>query len=83
MFEIGDKVKVIGTDIVGDVVEVDYNTGYVTIADAYAETLDNELKYKEDELMLLDDDFHSSMESLDEMRDMEMRDNGYKWEDWN
>jgi len=31
----------------------------------------------------LDDDFHSSMESLDEMRDMEMRDNGYKWEDWN
>ena len=21
--------------------------------------------------------------SLDEMRDMEFRDNGYKWEDWN
>ena len=32
--------------------------------------------------MLLDD-FHGDMESLDEMRDMEMRDNGYKWEDWN
>ena len=82
MFEVGDKVKVIGTEIVGDVVDVDYGTGLVTIVDAYAETSDNELSYKEDELMLLDD-FHSDMESLDEMRDMEMRDNGYKWEDWN
>ena len=82
MFEVVDKVKVIGTEIVGDVVDVDYGTGLVTIADAYAETSDNELRYKEDELMLLDD-FHGDMESLDEMRDMEMRDNGYKWEDWN
>ena len=34
MFEVGDKVKVIGTEIVGDVLDVDYGTGWVTIADA-------------------------------------------------
>ena len=53
MFEVGDKVKVIGTEIVGDVVDVDYGTGLVTIADAYAETSDNELRYKEDELKII------------------------------
>jgi len=55
----------------------------VTIADSYAESMDNELTYKADEVELLTSDFDSDMDSLDEMRDMEMRDNGYKWEDWN
>jgi hypothetical protein len=65
-FDIGDKVRVIGSSIVGD-----------------AESMDNELTYKADEVELLTSDFDSDMDSLDEMRDMEMRDNGYKWEDWN
>ena len=55
----------------------------MTIQDAYAESYDNELTYKADEVELLTEDYDSDVESLDEMRDMEMRDNGYKWEDWN
>jgi len=82
-FDVGDKVRVIGTDIVGDVIDIDYGTNTVTIADAYAESYDSELTYKADEVELLTSDYDADMDSLDEMRDMEMRDNGYKWEDWN
>ena len=82
-FDIGDKVRVIGSSIVGDVIDIDYGANLVTISDSYAETSDNELTYKADEVELLTSDFDSDMDSLDEMRDMEMRDNGYKWEDWN
>jgi len=82
-FDVGDKVRVIGTDVVGDVIDIDYGANTVTIADAYAESYDNELTYKADEVELLTSDYDSDMDSLDEMRDMEMRDNGYKWEDWN
>jgi len=82
-FDVGDKVRVIGTDVVGDVIDIDYGANTVTIADAYAESYDNELTYKADEVELLTSDYDSDVESLDEMRDMEMRDNGYKWEDWN
>lgn len=82
-FDVGDKVRVIGQDIVGDVIDIDYGANTVTIQDSYAESYDNELTYKADEVELLTSDYDADMDSLDEMRDMEMRDNGYKWEDWN
>ena len=82
-FEIGDKVKVIGHSTVGEVIDIDYGENLVTISDSYAETNNSELPYKADELQLLTMDHDEDMDSLDEMRDMEMRDNGYKWEDWN
>ena len=82
-FEIGDKVKVIGHSTVGEVIDIDYGENLVTISDSYAETNNSELQYKADELQLLTMDHDEDMDSLDEMRDMEMRDNGYKWEDWN
>tara|TARA_A100001388_G_scaffold52406_1_gene35505 strand:- start:105 stop:362 length:258 start_codon:yes stop_codon:yes gene_type:complete len=82
-FDVGDKVRVIGTSIVGDVIDIDYGANTVTIADSYAESEDNELTYKADEVELLTSDYDADTVSLDEMRDMEMRDNGYKWEDWN
>ena len=81
-FEIGDKVKVIGHSTVGEVIDIDYGENLVTISDSYAETNNSELQYKADELQLLTMDHDEDMDSLDEMRDMEMRDNGYKWEDW-
>jgi len=81
-FDVGDKVRVIGSSIVGDVIDIDYGANMVTIADSYAESHDNELTYKADELQLLDSEGEDTV-SLDEMRDMEFRDNGYKWEDWN
>ena len=82
-FEIGDKVKVIGHSTVGEVIDIDYGENLVTISDSYAETNNSELPYTADELQLLTMDHDEDMDSLDEMRDMEMRDNGYKWEDWN
>lgn len=84
-FDVGDKVRVIGTSVVGDVIDIDYGANTVTIQDAYAESYDSELTYKADEVELLTDDYDADadMDSLDEMRDREMRDNGYKWEDWN
>jgi hypothetical protein len=84
-FEIGDKVKVIGQSMVGEVIDIDYGENIVTISDSYAETNNSEHQYKADELQLLtmDHDEDGDMDSLDEMRDMEMRDNGYKWDDWN
>jgi len=82
-FEIGDKVKVIGHSTVGEVIDIDYGENLVTISDSYAETNNSELQYKADELQLLTMDHDEDMDSLDEMRDMEMRDNGYKWDDWN
>ena len=82
-FDVGDKVRVIGTSVVGDVIDIDYGANTVTIADAYAESYDSELTYKADEVELLTSDYDADMDSLDEMRDMEMRDNGYRWEDWN
>ena len=82
-FEIGDKVKVIGHSTVGEVIDIDYGENLVTISDSYAETNNSELQYKADELQLLTMDHDEDMDSLDEMRDMEMRDNGSKWEDWN
>ena len=82
-FEIGDKVKVIGSSTVGEVIDIDYGENLVTISDSYAETNNSELQYKADELQLLTMDHDEDMDSLDEMRDMEMRDNGYRWEDWN
>jgi hypothetical protein len=65
------------------VIDIDYGENLVTISDSYAETNNSELQYKADELQLLTMDHDEDMDSLDEMRDMEMRDNGYKWEDWN
>jgi hypothetical protein len=82
-FEIGDKVKVIGSSTVGLVIDIDYGENIVTISDSYAETNNSELQYKADELQLLTVDHDEDMDSLDEMRDMEMRDNGYRWDDWN
>ena len=82
-FDVGDKVRVIGTSVVGDVIDIDYGANTVTIQDAYAESYDSELTYKADEVELLTSDHDEDIDSLDEMRDMEMRDNGYKWEDWN
>jgi len=82
-FEIGDKVKVIGSSTVGEVIDIDYGENIVTISDSYAESNNSELQYKVDELQLLTVDHDEDMDSLDEMRDMEMRDNGYRWEDWN
>jgi len=82
-FEIGDKVKVIGSSTVGEVIDIDYGENIVTISDSYAETNNSELQYKADELQLLTVDHDEDMDSLDEMRDMEMRDNGYRWDDWN
>ena len=82
-FEIGDKVKVIGHSTVGEVIDIDYGENLVTISDSYAETNNSELQYKADELQLLTMDHDEDMDSLDEMRDMEKRDKGYKWEDWN
>lgn len=82
-FEIGDKVKVIGSSTVGEVIDIDYGENIVTISDSYAETNNSELQYKADELQLLTVDHDEDIDSLDEMRDMEMRDNGYRWDDWN
>ena len=82
-FDVGDKVRVIGTSVVGDVIDIDYGANTVTIQDAYAESYDSELTYKADEVELLTSDHDEDIDSLDEMRDMEMRDNGYKWDDWN
>ena len=84
-FEIGDKVKVIGQGIVGDVIDIDYGSNTITIQDAYAETQDDELTYRVDELALVEEDDQESEDvaSLDEMRDQEMKNSGYRWEDWN
>ena len=83
-FEAGDRVKVIGQDIVGTVLRVDYDTNEVVIQDDYSEyeAPDDELVYRAEEVKLLDSEGEDTV-SLDEMRDMEFRDNGYKWEDWN
>ncbi len=83
-FEAGDRVKVIGQDIVGTVLRVHYDTNEVVIQDDYSEyeAPEDELDYRHDELQLLDSEGEDTV-SLDEMRDMEFRDNGYKWEDWN
>jgi len=63
---------------------VHYDTNEVVIQDDYSEyeAPDDELVYRHDELQLLDSEGEETV-SLDEMRDMEFRDNGYKWEDWN
>ena len=37
-FEIGDKVKVVGQSMVGEVIDIDYGENIVTISDLYAET---------------------------------------------
>ena len=83
-FEAGDRVKVIGQDIVGTVLRVHYDTNEVVIQDDYSEyeAPDDELVYRAEEVKLLDSEGEDAV-SLDEMRDMEFRDNGYKWEDWN
>ena len=49
-FEIGDTVRVRGQDITGEVIDIDYGEGLVTIADSGAETMDDELIYRADEL---------------------------------
>ena len=49
-FEIGDTVRVRGQDITGEVIDIDYGEGLVTIADSSAETMDAELVYRADEL---------------------------------
>ena len=83
-FEAGDRVKVIAQDIVGTVLRVHYDTNEVVIQDDYSEyeAPDDELVYRAEEVKLLDSEGEDTV-SLDEMRDMEVRDNGYKWEDWN
>ena len=83
-FEAGDRVKVIGQDIVGTVLRVHYDTNEVVIQDDHSEYEhpDDELVYRSEEVKLLDSEGEDTV-SLDEMRDREFRDNGYKWEDWN
>lgn len=83
-FEAGDRVKVIGQDIVGTVLRVHYDTNEVVIQDDHSEYEhpDDELVYRSEEVQLLDSEGEDTV-SLDEMRVMEFRDNGYKWEDWN
>ena len=83
-FEAGDRVKVIGQDIVGTVLRVHYDTNEVVIQDDHSEYEhpDDELVYRSEEVKLLDSEGEDTV-SLDEMRDMEFRDNGYKREDWN
>ena len=83
-FEAGDRVKVIGQDIVGTVLRVHYDTNEVVIQDDHSEYEhpDDELVYRSEEVKLLDSEGEDTV-SLDEMRDMEFRDNCYKWEDWN
>jgi len=53
-FEIGDTVRVRGQDITGEVIDIDYGEGLVTIADSGAETMDDELIYRADELDFVD-----------------------------
>ena len=74
----------IGQDIVGTVLRVHYDTNEVVIQDDHSEYEhpDDELVYRSEEVKLLDSEGEDTV-SLDEMRDMEFRDNGYKWEDWN
>ena len=74
----------IGQDIVGTVLRVHYDTNEVVIQDDHSEYEhpDDELVYRREEVQLLDSEGEDTV-SLDEMRDMEFRDNGYKWEDWN
>ena len=43
---------------------------------------DNKVSINKDELQLFDSEGEDTV-SLDDMRDMELRDNGYKGEDWN
>ena len=83
-FEAGDRVKVIGQDIVGTVLRVHYDTNEVVIQDDHSEYEhpDDELVYRNEEVQLLDSEGEDTV-SLDDMRDMEFRDYGYKWEDWN
>ena len=63
---------------------VHYDTNEVVIQDDHSEYEhpDDELVYRSEEVQLLDSEGEDTV-SLDEMRDMEFRDNGYKWEDWN
>ena len=83
-FEVGDRVNVIGQDIVATVLGVHCDTNEVVIQDGHSEYEhpDDELVYRSEEVQLLDSEGEDTV-SLDEMRDMEFRDNGYKWEDWN
>jgi hypothetical protein len=55
-FKAGDRVKVIGQDIVGIVLRAHYDTNEVVIQDDYSEyeAPDDELVYRHDELQLLD-----------------------------
>ena len=50
-FEAGDRVKVIGQDIVGTVLRVHFDTNEVVIQDDYSEyeAPDDELVYRHDE----------------------------------
>ena len=77
-FEAGDRVKVIGQDIVGTELRVHYDTNEVVIQDDHSEyeAPDDELVYRAEEVKLLDSEGEDTV-SLDEMRDMEFRDNGY------
>ena len=54
-FEAGDRVKVIGQDIVGTVLRVHYDTNEVVIQDDYSEyeAPDDELVYRPDELKMV------------------------------
>jgi len=54
-FEAGDRVKVIGQDIVGIVLRVHYDTNEVVIQDDYSEyeAHDDELVYRHDELSVV------------------------------
>ena len=55
-FEAGDRVKVIGQDIVGIVLRVHYDTNEVVIQDEYSEyeAPNDQLVYRHDEFQLLD-----------------------------
>ena len=65
-FEAGDRVKVIGQDIVGTVLRVHYDTNEVVIQDDHSEYEhpDDELVYRSEEVKLLDSEGEDTV-SLD------------------
>ena len=69
-FEIGDKVKVIGSSTVGEVIDIDYGENIVTISDSYAETNNSELEYKADEVQLLTMDHDEDNEHAEDDGDV-------------
>ena len=74
-FEAGDRVKVIGQDIVGTVLRVHYDTNEVVIQDDYSEyeAPDDELVYRAEEVKLLDSEGEDTL-SLNSMSRISSKD---------